>query len=224
MELTRRGFLEMVGLGGVALTLPKPLKIVAAKMADLAPPPLHVGYCELRSSGTEREPYGLLNVSLCGPRDLSMARFEDFYGKWCLSLNFRRPNGNLLQFLKIRACHVSSEHRLAGELSEPPVWTRPVIYGMNTKPWIWPAEDVAELWLVPGDPFGQDAPKYPLPKRVYAALHGVRYRQGGRTDYGTVGQFDHVRLDRAKAIELGIVNMLEPADDFRPGVGVHGCQ
>src|SRR6185295_3550980 len=46
--MDRRSFLKTLGLGGIALTLPKPLDLMAAKLANVDGPPVHAGLCRFR--------------------------------------------------------------------------------------------------------------------------------------------------------------------------------
>src|ERR1051325_506745 len=46
--MDRRSFLKSMGLGGMSLLMPRPLEVVAARMADISGPPVHAGLCRFR--------------------------------------------------------------------------------------------------------------------------------------------------------------------------------
>lgn len=226
MDMHRRDFLKALGLGTVALTLPQPLKIVAAKMEDLKRPPLHVGYVETMPA----KPCGdggffvLHNIGVRVERGISPSRFADYAENWYVAMFLRKEGDRTrgIKYLQARArCMAILEGK--GLIGEPyparPFVRSPIAFVL--KP-----DDVVEFWFVPTGTDGQDErPTYPLPK-LQVVLHGTRHYAEPKASLPTTGReyvtgrvprtralvywhlcdVQKVLLDRARAIELGLVS------------------
>ena len=209
--MERREFLKILGLGGVALTLPKQLDIVAARMEDIKGPPLHVGYAEIRESDARHAfawaAFGMRTVSL-----LPMDRHIDYLERWCVRVFMRRgeDRSTRVPYLQMPAHMVPDPSMVARVLNEegkpavvPRLWHK-------VHPWFCYDGEVTEVWVVPAD--RRNLPKYPLPK-----LHWVMqgYKWSGNPSFSSrhmilYSDIKTVQVDRASAIELGIVGRDEP--------------
>lgn len=217
MDLTRRGFLQMVGLGGVALTIPKPLKVVAAKMADLERPPLHVGTTEI----------GPLDMFTMHRFALNIGRLTtckdafSFSENWIFSMTFRDREGKLerTNFVNMPVAFalftpldsgfsgcMETEESIELLRFEPPVGCR-ISSG-----------EIIEAWLVPAPPGpGEEKPRPPLRPMPETTLtvDGILEREGRTFLHTVTSNFSKVRLERTRAIELGLVEPEEEEETWQ---------
>lgn len=70
--MDRRSFLGYLGLGGLALTVPKPLEAIVAKIGPLAVPPIHVGVATLRGG------FHLHGIGIAVPADARCDELADW--------------------------------------------------------------------------------------------------------------------------------------------------
>jgi hypothetical protein len=207
MDLSRRGFLETLGLAGLSLTLPKPLKVMAARMADLEKPPLHVGYCEVASvpEGGVFLMYGF------GVNFLSLPSIEihnDYMNNWVVSVFLKEKDKQerILYVQRPARCVPEARTGMMTVLANP----HPMVVSPNS---------VMEFWWTP-----EGKPRFPLPElRLY--VRGARsfgYKQSSRIEWHGLKEsmqwveerkVKHVCLERSRAIELGLVGPEEP--EFR---------
>lgn len=190
--MNRRDFLKLVGLGGTALLAPKPLEVIAARMADLSGPPLHVGVCRFR----ELHNFALQDVGILLDRwqhkdALAPGQQADLLRNWTVHLAVRRGAGR--DYLRIG-------QRLLGrsvfgfpgreEASEPSILLR--------------RSDSVEVWIVP-----QGAPRFPLPL-LSACVYGPVPASDRQPRETATLPIRTVRLERARAIELGLASTSDP--------------
>lgn len=229
MSMDRRDFLKMLGLGGVALTMPRPLSVIAAKMEDLERPPLHVGYVETMPAKPCGEGgfYLLYEMGVRVERGITVSRYTDYADKWTVSMFLRKQGDRTrgVQYFKTRASMMPNPENKRTAYDEegkphqvPHFYTSPK--AMMLKP-----DDVIEFWFAPGDSRDPEGmPRYPLPK-LEVVLRGVRHypqlkipvpKTGNEyvighpfktraIVYWQMCEVKKVLLDRAKAIELGLV-------------------
>lgn len=189
--MDRREFLKTLGLGGMALTLPKPLTLMAANIDG---PPVHAGLCRFREvQGFPFEGIGVVIDHWQVSRLLTPEQLAELLGKWTIHAGIRvtkdlyiplskQPLKNSLFGMR---CRVDSPSK-----------------GMT----IMSAESV-DVWIVP-----EGVIRFPLP-----ALTVCMYGPAGGFVVGSKGRpfrslpLRTVRLERARAIELGLVS---PADPF----------
>ena len=193
--VSRRGFLQLVGLGGVALTVPKPLKIVAAKLEELSQPIFHCGYARLTVPSCER--FLVYNIIMKTATGITRERYENFYENWVLSMLLKQDEDKYINFLKIPARMVPSGND-------------PREYMLATAtPWMFSTGDQLDFWLTPGG-----KPRFPLPE-VYLAVRGQVIRPSSEHWGGKAGspywlcaepdgRFEGVRLNRVQAEKLGL--------------------
>lgn len=226
--MDRRSFLKTIGLGAVALTVPKPLSVIAAKMADLERPPLHVGY-------SESEPahgcgpggfFALHNIGVCTEPGISMARYEDYAAKWCISMFLRpggvAPVGRGIRWLTIPAYAMPNPENKVRATDEDGKEYQTCDFFKSPKALMLMPGDVTEFWFAPRNVSNPEAlPLFPLPK-LEVVLHGVKHCNDGpqakpstgreyvigtrALSYWHLGRVESVLLDRARAIELGLVS------------------
>lgn len=192
--MDRREFLKVLGLGGVALTLPKPLSI----LAEVERPPLHVGRLVFPNLAEDVTRFEMAGLSLEPERGLPTKRRSEFLHKWALRVVLRRP-GEDIDMLRCPSWSVGPDFPAKPE-------------GRYTLGHLWrfnPGERL-ECWLKPGE-----MPRYGLP-RVRMALHGQLWRKGHECPlmYARIGEFETLRMDRDEAARLGICPAGEPEDDF----------
>ena len=223
--MDRRDFLKMIGLGGMALTLPKPLSVFAAKARDLEQPPLHVGHTRFRNM----EKFSVHDLALEISPDAfkTPEEYTDFIGHWFLHLNIRRDERSYLPLIQDRAEKYLVDPFFTRGNNEEHAWSvrgfirkvRPgIISGASIN---LLQNDALDVWLVP-----TGEPKHPLPSSLRVSLFGppkwnesVRWSNGNPLwPPGTVSVQDHihqplraVRLERTRAIELGFAS---PSDPF----------
>ena len=213
--MDRRDFLKAIGLGGVALTLPKPLEILAAKATDLVAPPMHVGRAEMTLEKGDYLGFVIYGMALDTPRDLRRDAWEDFMAHWVLRVAYRDLAGNLKDILRTPCRALPMRPGPDPALG----WCGNLLSAMAPKrpfylpsPMILRPGDTFEWWLVP---YGA---KRPLP-RVDLVLTGTIDRPRGflspevSTAYYSL-PFDTVRVDRTEAIRMGLVGQEEPEEDF----------
>jgi hypothetical protein len=216
--MDRREFLKMLGLGGVALTLPKPLGIVAARAAELEAPPLHVGRTELAVDAGPGLGFAMYGLAFDLERGLSRERCDDFFRHWALRLAVRHVSGDVTDML-----HAPAKRVPTGEASDPQLgWCGRLLSVMSPQrpyylmqPFVVRPGETLEFWL---RPFGA---RFPMPE-VTVALTGFRDEPNvsrmGSQYYAL--SFRAVRVERAAAIRMGLVGPEEPEEDFaRPEEG-----
>lgn len=225
--MDRREFLKILGLGGVALTLPKPLGIVAAKMADLQAPPLHVGYCEIGPLSDDERTFVWDRLAVGLDHDTPIPRYLDFSERWNFTMFLRKKKddpASRVMFLKTTVEQLTglyngrfTQVRYPGDPGGP--YVVPHEYQMF-KSYLWDPDQVAEFWFTPAS--SSDLPRFPIPKlqlgmqgmMVYKKERqssGLDHTFGGRVlHYIVSGEVKTVQLDRARAIEMGLVTPAEP--------------
>jgi hypothetical protein len=221
MDMDRRAFLKTLGLGAVALTVPKPLGIMTAKMEDFERPPLHVGFAETRPADGcgDRGYFMLYDIGVSVEKGIDASRLADYTENWCISLFLRKradPSRGI-KYVQVGAGHFPDPQRMVKYRDEdgrpaerPDFMTAPRAYVLTP-------DDVLEFWFSPHSAlYDTEAPNYPLPK-LKVVLRGVRvypseqrtgkgYVLGGRQmAYWHIADVKKVLLDRARAIELGLV-------------------
>lgn len=192
--VTRRGFMELLGLGGVALTLPKPLSI----LAPVERPPLHVGRLVFTAPPGEPRRFLMGGFTLAPKCQVVGARMREFYDKWFVRLALRRER----QMIDMLRCpSYLAGGALTGQRRFP--YTMGCLVAVA-------GDQPLECWLKPGEPT-----RYPLPE-VQMILHGqMEYLEDKRAiPYHWCGSFETVRMDRDEAARRGICPAGEPADDF----------
>lgn len=207
MDLTRRRFLQAVGLGGVALTIPKPLNVVAAKMADFERPPLHVGTIEIGPL----DGFTFYRFSLNIDRLTPLKDAVSFTENWIFAMIFRAQKGKLnwMNFVNIPvavALFTPPGNGLSGYTDgEDPIWLPhfelPVVYRFSSG-------YILEAWLVPC-PLGLGEEKHrpplrPMPETTLT-IDGTMEREGETFLHTVQSKFRNVRLERSRAVELGLV-------------------
>ena len=217
MDLTRRGFLQVIGLGGVALTVPKPFKVVAAKMADLERPPLHVGTAEIGPV----DGFTMHRLSLSADRLTEWEDYRAFGENWIFTMTFRSREGKLGKtvFLNTPAANVMFMpfpkgflyHMGAGEFVQRRHLHMETGYRFDSG-------QVIEAWLVPVPPgLGEEEsrpPLRPMPETTLI-LEGIMEREGDFFNHRVQSNFSKVRLERTRAIELGLVEPEEEEETWQ---------
>lgn len=202
--MDRRGFLKTLGLGGVALTLPKPLEIFAAKASDLTDPPLHVGLCRFRDVK-----FSVNSIGLFTGKEVitNYDRWMDFAEHWKIHVLIRRDDRSYFPLLEDWAVHHHNG-------LEPRVLLRGASYNILEN-------DALDVWLVPAG-----KPKFPL-SSVAITIYGppklgsidISWINGqpvpprfnmDEPDF-IVQPLRAVRLERTRAIEMGLAL---PSDPF----------
>lgn len=168
-DLSRRSFLQSVCLGGIALSLPRPMDIVAATVKDLKDPPIMAAYGKVVCPGSFRV-YGISAMSqVRSPMTLGIFALTP---KACTEKLYHGP----LAIIRGAAfSHVMMQSLVVQEGS------------------------FLEFWAVPFDrvtPLG----------RVYVAVEGY---SAGKVFFMHV-TLDHARLERTRAIKLGLIDPSEP--------------
>lgn len=194
--MDRRAFLKVLGLGGVALTLPKPLSI----LAPIERPPFHVGRLVFPPLADDVAEFQMEGLSISPVRGLPVARVRDFLDKWLLRVVLHEPQGakDLLRVPTPFVLHSRETRQRA-----------PYVLGRLMR---FLPEQRLDCWLKPGE-----ATRYPLPE-VDMVLQGRLWRKGVAADkpmvYCMYGKFKTVRMDRDEAARMGICPAGEPVDDF----------
>ena len=207
-NMDRREFLKILGLGGVALTMPKPLGVIAAKMEDIKGPPLHVGRCEIGPlSDDSFGNFVMQGVSLTTKMlTMTVERYKDFHGKWTLAMRYLSVEGHRTStlYFQVPVRHIPDTSMIASPLA--------FSYLASPLDFMWRAGDVAEFWVTPSNRY--NLPKYPLPD-IVISVHGWRNkRKDGIVAHPWTLRFwarvETVQLDRARALEMGLVDRDEP--------------
>jgi hypothetical protein len=188
--MDRRGFLKLIGLGGTALLAPKPLGIVAARMADLTDPPLHVGLARFRGLAD----FPLYGMSLASEASdwSGVPAYFDFIQNWHVRVVVRRDGAR---------SYAEILHGPAADFLPPfGVDVTPgFLYGLQPS-------DVVEVWFSPSG-----KPRFPLTP-MKAILLGppehLMSRAGPRAR--VAAPIRAVRLERSRAIELGLASTADP--------------
>jgi hypothetical protein len=190
--MDRRDFLKTLGLGGIALTVPKPLDL----MANIAGPPIHAGLCRFRDvRGFPFEGIGVVMDHWQVSGLFTQEQFAELKGKWTIHAGVRVTKDLYLP------------------LSKQPL--RDSIFGMRSHKGstskgftIMSAESV-DVWIVP-----EGIIRFPLPA-LTVCMYGSR-EPGPYWGCPSGVPFRSlplrtVRLERSRAIELGLAS---PADRF----------
>lgn len=195
MSISRRGFLSALGLGGIALTLPKPLQLLQA----VERPPIHVGRLLFPPLADGVTAFEMHNLSISPKQGISIAQFKDFFEKWSLKVSFHR-NGEVHDM-----CHVPTPHVTYARGSGVPV---PTILSDRI---LFTPDMRMDCWLRPDGDL-----KFPMPE-VDMFLQGRVYREccdKKPMPYWMYGKFQTVRVDLEQAKKLGLVPASEPEEDF----------
>lgn len=200
--MDRRDFLKSLGLGGLALTLPKPLKVVAARMSDIEAPPIQLGLARFRDLGGILVSHFSLTFRSLPPLD----RTKDFMENWSIHLAAHEEGRDYVEILRGPA---------AMFLQDGPSGDPKFRYHLPTR---LLTGTMLDLHIVP-----EGMPRFTLPP-IVATLHGEGARRGngflsnGNFPIVMTGhmaeisvQVRSVRLERTRALELGLVS---PSDPF----------
>lgn len=198
--MDRRDFLKSLGLGGIALTLPKPLEVVAARMADLQAPPVHAGLARFRDLA------GIMvfdfSVSCVDPGVLDPARYMELINTWGVHMAAHENGQNYIPVLR------DSLKRLIVKKSEDGPAFDPRIFKSHMPSKLL-VPTMLDVWVVP-----YEKPKHALPP-LTVTLHGEKVGRKPPPGWGVVVNYSvqvrTVRLERTRAIELGLVS---PSDPF----------
>lgn len=175
--MNRRDFLKSLGLAGVALTLPKPIEVIAAKMSDIKGPPVQVGFTSLKME----EPFMVSHMS--------WAAYPMAVREAVVSVHLDNPTHGRIG--KVLQLSLPSPYEGVTECTTP-------IY--------LPTDTSIELWTA-----CRNANE--TPPRVCLQVHGYvgRVEDGMMRGFGNIFTLatKHVRLERARAIELGLVDPAE---------------
>lgn len=194
--MDRREFLKTLGLGSIALTLPKPLNIMAARMSDLTAPPVHAGLARFRDlAGVMVYDFG---ISCIDRYFANPNRYMDFVSTWEVHLVAHENSENYIPILKEPVKRLVIGNRFEKN------WLF-----MNQLPQRMLVPTMLDVWIVP---YGK--PKYALPP--VTAVKKVENQSWYKTirprDLST--QVRTVRLERARAIDLGLVSPSDPFEDL----------
>jgi len=230
VDMDRRSFLKTLGLGAVALTIPKPLDIIAAKMADLERPPLHVGYAETMPAKECGEGgfYLMRDIGVRVERGISASRYADYTENWFVSMFLRKQGdkGRGIKYLQTRTSLIPNPELKHTVFDEEGKAHKVPSYLSSPMPVMFKPDDVLEFWFAPHSALSPtEPPNYLLPK-LDVVLHGTRHYaepkvyipQDGREYtikrvprtraivYWHLFDVRNIMLDRARAIELGLVS------------------
>lgn len=170
-DFSRRSFLKSVCLGGIALSLPKQMDIVAATMKDIEDPPIMAAYAKVACP----ESFMVYSVSMMGAGS----------GPMTLSIFTSYPKAQAQKLLEIRT---------------------PGIHGMSTmlQSFYLKAGPFIEIWCAAWN-------GAPIFDKIHVSIAG--YSANGRSGnyFSTMSvTLDHVRLERTRAIKLGLISLSEP--------------
>jgi len=182
VDFSRRNFLKGLGLGTVAaLTLPKRIDVVAATLADLESPPLSAGYACLKMENN----VSIYTMNMSNPfnENLSIRIFMNYQKDMSMEVaRMITPSGSI------------------GYIScGGPVYILPE--SLNV-----PRSHKFEVWVL------RDEGRLPITKEVTFTLSGTFF-QGPGSGSNIVSlplPIRNVRIDRARAIQLGLSDPSEP--------------
>ncbi len=204
--MNRRDFLKSMGLGGIALSLPKPLEIIAARMADIEGPPIHAGLARFRDlAGVMVYDF---SMSCVDPALLVPSRYMNLLDTWGVHMAAHENGENYIPVLK------APLRRLVDRYEDAPVIDPRFFKSKMPSRLLVPT--MLDVWIVP-----YEKPKHALPP-LTVTLHGEKTKQiedpAGEGWYASPlsqkdlsAQIRTVRLERTRAIELGLVS---PSDPF----------
>ena len=201
--MDRRDFLKSLGLGGMALTLPKSLDVVAARMADLTAPPVHMGLARFRDLA------GIMvydfSVSCVDPAFLDPGRYVELINTWGVHMAAHEDGKNYIPILRNSLKRLVVKKSDEGPVFDPRFWK-------SQMPAKLLVSTMLDVWVVP-----YEKPKHALPP-LTVTLHGeVMQKTENSSWIQTFGMKDisvqvrTVRLERTRAIELGLIS---PSDPF----------
>lgn len=190
--MDRRDFMRSIGLGGLALTLPKPLEILAAKASDLAAPPLHVGYVQIPGGIALVE----IGVSVNREENPGLDLAALFQNSWQIHVVSRplRAGSYLTLF---EGCFAGTCF-IDGSLVTQ---DRHVAYNV-------PEDHCAEMWIVP-----EGKPQRMLPK-LHATFKALSINRLYANPHKGSVPIKTVRLERTRALEMGLVTPADPYETF----------
>lgn len=189
-NMDRRDFLRLAGFGGGALTMPKPLEVLAAKVADLTDPPLHVGFAHFNVPlGTTIYEFGV-EVDFFSHKK-TFAEYDGDLHHWRAHMGFL----NRKEYLPALDGAVEFYAHKVGAIDS------------LMHPLIVPEPTEIEIWIVP-----TGHPKLPMPRmwvKLGASLKG---------EPDCIQEFSQVvksvRLERSRAIEMGLALSSDPFEVF----------
>lgn len=193
--MDRRDFLKTLGLGGIALTVPKPLDLMASKLAKIDGPPVHAGLCRFRDvQGFPFEGIGVVMDHWQVPGLFTQEQFAELKGKWTIHAGVR-----VTKDLYIPLSRQPLKNSLFG--------MRARVESPSKGFTILSAESV-DVWIVP-----EGIIRFPLP-----ALTVCMYGSSDPGPYWGCPKgipfrslpLRTVRLERSRAIELGLASPAEP--------------
>lgn len=223
--MERREFLKMLGLGGIALSLPKPAGIVAARLAEITAPPLHVGRCQIGPLADDKRTFLMHKLSVGVQHGIQVAAYEDYCEKWDVTVFAKNMLGDRVvrnTIMRVRAYHMPDHvHRmrevfLPNESEGGEVYKSVMVPDYLSCPKTYrflPGESL-EFWFTPCS--HADLPRFPLPKLSVSLGGYMVYKQepiqtgrdyvlGGRTiSHHMFSDVETLQLERAKAIEMGL--------------------
>jgi hypothetical protein len=190
--MDRRTFLASMGFGGLALTVPRPLQVVAAALGDVEGPPLHAVMCRFR---------GLEGVAIdrLFLRRLNPAIRENALSDMMVRAVIRRGAESYVPLVSGDAAPHSGENLC---IEDPTMFFHPYV---RPAPLVSPGarlqfskDDVVDVWLAPKRPMSRLVPP------MEALLCVPDDAKFWRAKIVRSASFRTVRLERARAIELGL--------------------
>lgn len=207
---SRRDFLKSIGLGGVALTLPKPLSVVAAKVSDLEDPPIHAGCATFKIDRSYIWNDLLWNFPVnVAPSPRDYHRF--IYGTTIsIFFKYNRFSGEVPKRLKVSQLTWPMSHIpsiLEWKRAKKPVhgWGLSLFPGEEVEIWCMPNRMPPHPHLLHGAISGKLLP-------VEFGMQGISRFDGGTGIWHYVSKMELVRLERARAIEMGLISSEEPEE------------
>lgn len=210
--MDRRDFLKSIGLAGVALTLPKPLSVVAAKISDLKDPPIHAGYASFKIDRTFiwndliwHYPVGMVPT---------MQDYKRFSSGTSVSVFLGRRHDETAKITSI--VHVPTSH-IPSFLE----WKKGHGYGFAHGIYLAPGEEI-EIWCIPHKtPMGDPGKLLPIEWIIQGMStfeldpHPAGINKSRLARWCFMRKMELVRVERARAIELGLVTPGEPEETFQ---------
>ncbi len=201
--MDRRTFLTSIGLGGLALTIPKPLSVVAAKLSDLKDPPIYAGHTSFKID----RPFVLYDLYWnypvnypAGIEHPSIRDYNLFTHGTTVSLFSR---GTRIMWEQLPTSHIPSA-REWGEAVKPKFG-----WGISLPP----GEEV-ELWCVPRlTSSGEHGKLLPVDWTIQGLWKPSDKHSGFQAWY-FVNKMKLVRIERDRAIELGLASPEEPEETW----------